>query len=149
MAIEIGNLSASLCSVDASAPAARQGNVPKFFGPGGREFANVGFGAFAPTPAPLVNSERIVKGVYRMHLVQSFTFSGGQVGVLCTLNANRDEATKMDPFPPGINAIGVDFGSSGCDVLVTVGGGPSNGSGSPIDGDFTLFVLQYPIQHTP
>ena len=145
MAIEIGNLSASLCSVDVSAV---PNGLPKFFGPGGREFANVGFGAFAPHPAPAPNSERISAGVYRMHLLQTFTFRGGQAGALVALNASNPQSQAMAPFPPGINATGVDLGS-GTDVIVTVGGGPPNGESSPADGNFTLFVMQYPTQQTP
>ncbi|SRR6266545_2745945 len=145
MAIEIGNLSASLCSVDVSAV---PNGLPKFVGPAGRQFANVGFAAFAPHPAPSPNSERLSAGVYRMHLLQTFTFLGGQAGALVTLNATSSQAGPMNLFPPGINAIGVDLGT-GTDVIVTVGGGPPNGESSPADGNFTLFVMQYPTQQTP
>ena len=144
MAIEIANLAAGLCSVRVPNPV----GTPAFWGPLPKQFANVGFAAFANSPAPATNSERVSRGVYRMHLLQSFTFAGGQVGCIVTLNATSAQQATMNPFPPGINATGVDLGS-GTDVVVTIGGGPANGSSSPQDGDFTLIVLQYPTMQTP
>lgn len=144
MAIEITNMAAGFCAVRVPNPV----GTPSFWGPLPKQIANAGFAAFAASPAPAGNSERVSAGVYRMHMVQTLSFANGQAGCIVTLNATSAQEAAMHPFPPGINAVGVDLGS-GTDIIVTVGGGPANGSSSPIDGDFTLLVLQFPQMQTP
>jgi hypothetical protein len=148
MAIEIANLSTALCAV--SVPA--QGNpiLPKFFGPGMREFADAGFFPFAPAPAGAGFSERVSAGVYRMNLLTPFSFSGGMGAVLCTPNTTDDQGLN---FPDSITftALGVDFGApSGTNVVVSFfNGGPGSETPGTFDSDFTLLVLRFPTQQTP
>lgn len=129
MAVEITNVMAALCAVDTTT------SPPRFKG----GTANAGFAPFAD-PAGDTDSERISAGVYRMHLLQQFKFSGGEASPTATVNR---------PQPFGIEALGVDPspGIAGCDVMVIVG---SAGSEGPVteDGDFTLVVWQFPVQST-
>jgi hypothetical protein len=148
MAIEIANLATALCAV--SVPA--QGNpiVPKFSGPGTREFANAGFFPFAPAPAGAGFSERVMAGVYRMNLLTPFSFSGGMGAAFCTPNTTDDQGLD---FTDSISftAVGVDFGAaSGTNVLVSFfNGGPGSESPGTHDSDFSLLVLRFPTQQTP
>lgn len=142
MAIEIANLAAGLCRVRVPNPV----GTPTFWSPP-KQQGNVGFAVFAPSPAPLTNSERVSVGVYRMHMLQTLSANTGQIGFLVTLNATTAQQATMSPFPPGINAESVDIGA-GTDIIVTIGGGPANGSSSPQDGDFTLLILQFPQSQT-
>lgn len=142
MSIQIDNLVAGACRVRVPNPV----GTPAFWAPP-KQQANVGFATFAASPAPAGNSERVSAGVYRMHMVQTFSPDTGQICWFVTLNATTVQEAAMDPFPPGINATAVDLGT-GTDIVVTVGGGPPNGSASPIDGDFSLLVLQFPLTQT-
>lgn len=142
MAIEIANFVVGACRVRVPNPV----GTPSFWSPP-KQQANVGFAVFAPAPAPLTNSERVSAGVYRMHMVQTLSANTGQIGWLVQLNATSVQATAMNPYPPGWNATSVDIGA-GTDIIVTIGGGPANGPVSPIDGDFTLVVLQFPQSQT-
>ena len=151
MSIQIGNRVAAICSVDCSGPGASPATLPRFWGPGARQFANAGFGLFAATPAPMANSERLAAGIYRMHLIQPFTFLGGEANALATLNATNAELLVGLNLWPSIVAQGVDFSvtTDGCDVLVLTA--VDGGQGQPprfIDLDFTLWIIQYPQQQT-
>jgi hypothetical protein len=148
MAIEIANLAAALCAV--SVPT--QGNpiVPKFFGPGTREFADAGFFPFAPAPAGAGFSERVSEGVYRMNLLTPFSFSGGMGAVFCTPNTTDAQGVNFtDSLSPV--AVGVDFGDpTGTNVVVSFfNGGPGSESPGTHDSDFSLLVLRFPTQQTP
>lgn len=154
MSVQIGNVRAAMCSVDVSgffaSPIATK---PKYFGPGAREFANAGFGIFAATPAADVNSERLAAGIYRMHVTQPFTFSGGEAAPLATTNASAAELAFYGAQElPQINATGLDFGvmtAVGCDVLVTMGTtNLVDPAYDAMDVDFTLWVFQFPQQNT-
>lgn len=138
MAVEVANLVAGLCRVRIPVPV----GTPSFFA-ATKQNSNVGFAVFVATPAPAANSERLSAGIYRMHMPQTLSGANGQIAVWPGLNASAAQEAAMDPFPPGINATPVDLGS-GTDIVVTVGGGPPNGASSPIDGDFSLLVLQFP-----
>ncbi len=157
MAVEIANLAAAVCSVNVP-PRPQQGEpLPKFFGPGTRQFANVGFAPWAAfsVNADLTHCVRIGAGLYHMHALQNFTFAGGQVGAIATLNVRQDQkaimlANNNVVYPPGINALGVDLGGNGTNVFIEIGGGIGGGEDpTTADGDFTLQIVQYPTQQTP
>lgn len=153
MSVTISNVRAAICSVDVSGLSASPVALPKFFGPGARQFANAGFGLFAGTPAPDANSERLAEGIYRMHITQPFTFTGGEAAPLATLNPSAAEIAKygaQDFY--SIYATGADYGAVttvGCDVMVLIGATNLNDpSYDAADLDFSLWVLQYPQQNT-
>lgn len=153
MSVTISNVRAAMCAVDVSALFASPVGLPKFFGPGAREFANAGFGLFAAHPAADANSERLSTGIYRMHVTQPFTFTGGEAAALATANANANQLLFYGPQElPQINAEGADYGdftNVGCDVLVTIGTtNLVDPQYTPMDVNFTLWILQFPQQNT-
>jgi len=152
MAIEISNLSAAACHVDTQAMVA---GTPAFKGKGR---ANAGFAPFAPTPAPPDKSERLGPGSFRLHLTQSFAFAG-DASPLATVHVTFNKTTGI----PGIQAFVTGPATGGgSDVFVTIlncCAGSDGGDGGddvaendsgPVaqDWDFTLLVLNFPVQLT-